>query len=382
MPKNIVLCLDGTHNQIEGVNTNVWRIYSALEKGPEQLTFYHPGVGTLFDRSAATGLRRLFLYALDLTTGTTLRDGFSTAYIFLMRHYEPGDRIYLFGFSRGSYTARAVAGAIHLFGLLERENEHLVPYLWQTYSNDLLGAKKRDSSRVTPTSEAAALTPGEEGSLEGNALFDTVEKFRAELSRSDSVPFAFLGLWDSVSAYGVVPRFRTLPNTRANPSVKVVRHAVAVDERRSFFRLNRFDHKVPGQDLREVWFAGYHSDVGGGIAPPENGLGSISLGWMLREAKGLRFHGPTVAKLLSDPKPDPLAPVHNSMDFKIGFLEFWPVRTWNPKRLRYTWHWPNFFRPRHIPRDAVAHISVKERRDAPGSGYAPKNLPPGIKFES
>jgi uncharacterized protein (DUF2235 family) len=354
MAKNIVLCLDGTHNQITGVNTNVWRLYSALVRDETQLTYYDPGVGTLLDSYSLTFIRKMARYALDLATATSLRDKFVSAYGFIANHYEPGDRIYIFGFSRGAYIARAVAGAINMFGLFRPGNDNLIPYLWQTYSNDKLGKNAKGES----------------------VMFQTAARFRGKVSRPD-VKVHFLGLWDTVSAFGVLTRFRTLPSTRANPSVLTVRQAASIDERRSFFRLNRLEPNVKGQDFRQVWFAGYHSDVGGGIAEPRNGLGLISLKWMFGEAEAhLLEVDPTIRKSLlqvSYARYD--APMHNSMSFLQSLMEFMPARTWNKSKGRYTWHWPNWFRHRHIEEGALIHASVEDRLKDPKTKYEPRNIP-------
>src|SRR5688500_17454032 len=113
MPRNIVVCCDGTGNEIASHETNVLRLYRALERDEGQLTFYDPGVGTLADPMALTRWRKFVQRKLDATIGRSLCQNFSDAYRFVSRNYQEGDQIYLFGFSRGAYTARAVAGAIH-----------------------------------------------------------------------------------------------------------------------------------------------------------------------------------------------------------------------------------------------------------------------------
>jgi uncharacterized protein (DUF2235 family) len=352
MSKNIVLCLDGTHNQISGVNTNVWRLYTALTKDETQVTYYDPGVGTMLDSTALTFPRRMARWLIDLATATSLQAKFTTAYQFLVNRYEPGDRIYIFGFSRGAYTARAVAGAINVFGLLKPGYDHLIPYIWQTYGNDRLGRN----------------TNGE------SILFETAQKFRKELSRTD-VPIHFLGVWDTVSAYGMFTRFRTLPSTRANPSILTVRQAASIDEKRSFFRLNRLATNIKTQDFKEVWFAGYHSDIGGGFKPPENGLGLVTLKWMIgeAEAKGIEIKTEVRDNLLSRASYD--APMHNSMGLSCLIMEFLPVRTWNKTNGNFTWHLPNWFRRRHIEDNAMIHTSVDKRRSDVRMNYHPRNLP-------
>ena len=348
-PKNIVLCLDGTHNQISGVNTDVWRLYAALERDEAQLTYYDPGVGTLKDASALTWHRKMVRWVLDLAAAHSLRDNFIEAYAFIARHYNPGDRIFIFGFSRGAYTARAVAGAIHLFGLIRPENENLIAYLWQTYSDDSQGATEAGQK----------------------LLFETARKFKAACCSSE-VNVSFLGVWDTVSAFGFITQFRTLAHTRNNPSIEVVRHAAAIDEKRSLFGLNQFKHDVEGQDFREVWFAGYHSDVGGGAPANENGLGLISLDWMIREAvkNGMRINSEKQSEL----DPNSSKPVwHNSMGFPMSLLEFLPVRKWNNDTKSYAIKAPNLFKPRPIPEGALIHHTVFDFETS--QNYNPKNLP-------
>src|SRR6266853_1628487 len=127
MPKNIVICCDGTANEFAENNTNVWKMYSTLiDKPGLQVTYYHPGLGTMEPAGALTTITRKTTKLLGMAVGYGLADGIRDAYIFLMNNYEPEDRVFFFGFSRGAYTVRAVASPLKLYGLIPRNNDPLV----------------------------------------------------------------------------------------------------------------------------------------------------------------------------------------------------------------------------------------------------------------
>ena len=299
--KNIVICCDGTNNQIEESSTNVFKLFQSLEETDAQVTFYAPGVGTMAQQGSNTPLRRRLSLAFGLAFGAGLQEDYEEAYRFLMEHYDSGDRVFVFGFSRGALTARALAGMVHMFGLLEKGQENLVPYLARSYSQ---------------------------------AHFELRHSIR-KFTRTD-VRITFLGLWDTVSSYGFAFRRRTLPFTANNPIVDVVRHAISLDERRAYFRANRWGkdyvkwHDVE-QDVREVWFAGVHSDVGGGYADCD--LARIPLQWMLEEmaAKDLTLQWrPDSRKLLYGETsrrpyvPNPCGLQHESLQGAWWAIEFLP----------------------------------------------------------
>jgi uncharacterized protein (DUF2235 family) len=197
------------------------------------------------------------------------------------------------------------------------------------------------------------------------------------------VRISFLGLFDTVSSVGWFWNPLSLPYTSCNPSVDCVRHAVAIDERRAFFRTNLCQCGKE-QDFKEVWFAGVHSDVGGGYENNEQGLAQVAFAWMAREAaaKGLGIDQGQLVKILSGAKysaPDPMAAAHESLDWRWRALEFAP----KPCRPSYTdrsgvvhRQFPvrfNLGRRRNIPRDATLHTSVVSRFNA-GTTYRPRNL--------
>src|SRR6476469_5837913 len=129
MPRNIVLCCDGTANQFAEDRTNVVKLAYTLQQNPaRQIVFYHPGLGTMEPAGALTPVARKVTRLLGLALGYGLQADVRDAYVFLMNNFEPEDRVFLFGFSRGAYTVRALASLLHMYGLIARGNEPLVPY--------------------------------------------------------------------------------------------------------------------------------------------------------------------------------------------------------------------------------------------------------------
>src|SRR5690348_13736437 len=128
MGKNIVICCDGTGNQFDRSKSNVIKLYKALICDDNQIAYYHPGVGTMGSRNALSRVGKLWTKIIGLAFGYGISDNVADAYQFLMRTYEPGDNVYVFGFSRGAYTARALCGMLHTVGLLTEGNEGLIPY--------------------------------------------------------------------------------------------------------------------------------------------------------------------------------------------------------------------------------------------------------------
>src|SRR4051812_4243729 len=130
MAKNIVICCDGTNNEIVGNQTNVLRLFRMLDRSPNQLLFYDAGVGTKADPTAQWPWRRMVRKRLDSAIGVSIRTHVLDAYRFLVEHFQPGDQVFLFGFSRGAYTVRALAAMIRNCGLLCPEFSNLADYAW------------------------------------------------------------------------------------------------------------------------------------------------------------------------------------------------------------------------------------------------------------
>jgi uncharacterized protein (DUF2235 family) len=129
MPKNIVLCCDGTANEFAQDRTNVVKLYFMLDPDPaRQVTYYHPGLGAMEPPGALSGATRLFTRLAGRAFGYGLEGDIRDAYVFLMSNFSEGDRVFLFGFSRGAYTARAMASLLRMYGLIPRGNDALVPY--------------------------------------------------------------------------------------------------------------------------------------------------------------------------------------------------------------------------------------------------------------
>ena len=188
------------------------------------------------------------------------------AYVFLMNSFENGDRLFMFGFSRGAYTVRAVASLLHMYGLFPKGNETLVPYAIR-----MLGSMNRSK-----TAE------------DRERYFVLAEQFKATFGELRVCKPHFVGVWDTVSSVGWIENPLHLPYTADNLDIHYGRHAVAIDERRAFFRTNlwRHAHESPAggpQDLKQVWFPGVHCDVGGGCPESQRGLSKIALKCMLRQ---------------------------------------------------------------------------------------------------
>jgi uncharacterized protein (DUF2235 family) len=127
--KNIVICCDGTGNEFGESNSNVIKLYQTLILDPaRQVAYYHPGVGTTGAKNALTAAGEVWTKFRDLAFGYGFSENIADAYQYLMKVFNPGDQVFIFGFSRGSYTARALCGMLELLGLLQPGNEGQIPY--------------------------------------------------------------------------------------------------------------------------------------------------------------------------------------------------------------------------------------------------------------
>ncbi|MCT8267781.1 DUF2235 domain-containing protein [Afifella sp. JA880] len=358
MPKNIVILFDGTSNEISEDRTNVLRLYGTLEKSEDQLVWYDPGVGTLAaDNSWVRWWPRVVEF-WGMMTGWGLDENVKEAYRFLAENWETGDRIYLFGFSRGAYSATVLAGFIHAIGILETRNFNLLDYAYRAYRS--VGAER-------------------ETKLDEIELYDRV-------LRTEHPPIRLLGLFDTVASViehgGYRIRLRSHAFTNANPSVESVRHAVAIDELRVMFRAQLWP-EAENQDVREVWFAGVHGDVGGGYPEAESGLAKVPLAWMIGETAdmGLVYSEEVVRRLVCGEgamkyeEPNPLGKRHQSMNWFWAIFEFLPrlCAPGSHGRRFLGLAPPAFFSGRKIAEGARVHRSVIIRRDRLGETH--KNLP-------
>lgn len=359
MSKTIVICADGTGNQFCGHNSNVIKLYQCLDltNPARQVAYYHGGLGTMGDPGALSNWSKRWTRAKGLAFGYGLTRAIADIYAYLMETYEGGDSVFLCGFSRGAYTVRALAGLLHMFGLLRPGNLNQIDY-----ATEMLKTKQ------TPAS------------------FDIAAEFKSTFSR-ECKPH-FVGVWDTVSSVGWVWDPLHVPYTARNPDIAIGRHAISIDERRCFFRQNLWSGPGPGQDFKQVWFAGVHSDVGGGYPEKESGLAKIALEWMLVEAEkaGMLLAPAQVSRVLgyaggNFAAPDEKADIHNSLNDTWMLLEPFPhlyvdARVHPPRRkVRFP-----LGRRRFIEPGVTVHESVN-RRIAGNLGYAPPNLPKDCKEE-
>lgn len=292
MAKNLIVCCDGTWNLADQPSkTNVTKVALAVRPradGVEQRVYYGRGVGTRRWERMRGG-----------AFGMGLSRNVMDAYRFLVEAYEPGDQLYLFGFSRGAFTARSLAGLVRNSGILRREDAHRIKEAWALY---------RDRAEK-PNGTAAAL-------------------FRRAYAHETEI--RFIGVWDTVGTLGIpVPRPRWLKpvvalvnrrwafhDTELSSWVKAACHALAIDEQRTPFIPTLWHQKSgaaeAGQELKQVWFAGVHSDVGGGYR--ETALSDITLLWMAHQARrhGLEFD----PEVLSEAGPGAMAPNTDS-NFRV-----------------------------------------------------------------
>ncbi|KAI9455939.1 hypothetical protein BJY52DRAFT_1384548 [Lactarius psammicola] len=430
--RTLVLCFDGTGDQFDADNSNIIQFFSMLKKDDksQQLVYYQAGIGTYTIPEIATPFMAKVKKTIDMAIGSHLDAHVMGGYEFLMEQYHAEDKICIFGFSRGAYTARALAGMIHKVGLLPAGNHQQVPFAYKMFSrNDKIGW-----SQSTVFKKAFSV----------------------------DVEIEFIGVWDTVCSVGFIPH--TLPFTHSNTAVRYFRHAISLDERRAKFKANHWhlqheddqkgtklgemprsnqrhphyhsshhrqhDHKKHGEDetnegvawetdVREVWFAGCHCDVGGGSVPngTRNSLARIPLRWMIRECfranTGIQFYHPSI---LSAPRPpaltpsadqvqasptaattfrteeieelaDALSPIYDELKISKTWwiLEILPMRHREQNRKDYTWKhfWKmNLGEGRAVPKPIresrekiYVHRSVKIRMEAEGlegGKYVPK----------
>jgi uncharacterized protein (DUF2235 family) len=366
MAKNIVVCCDGTANEFAQDRTNVVKLFFTLRQDrSRQVSYYHPGLGTMEPPGALTGLARKTTRLLDQAFGSGLDRDIRDAYVFIMNNFVEGDRIFLFGFSRGAFTVRAVASLLRMYGLMAEGNDTAVPYAIRMFT----GLNRRRNAAGDPQTPASSAT----------SPFRLADEFKQTFSRPCR-PY-FVGVWDTVSSVGWVDNPLWLPYTADNCEIAIGRHAVAIDERRAFFRSNLWTpRRAPPQggplDLKQVWFPGVHADVGGGYPEAESALAKVPLRWMLSEATkaGLLVDDKRVDLILGElgggyVKADPTAPAHESLT--------WP---WWPAELvlkrHYDWatsQWErrmNLGRRRTVPAKSLVHDAAYLR----GAEYL-KNFP-------
>jgi uncharacterized protein (DUF2235 family) len=294
MSKRIIFCADGTWND-SSTNTNVYKIFKAMTFSAEQCPIYDDGVG-----SDGNPLIHMLGGAFGEGLDGKIRDGYTR----ISHLYEHGDQIFLFGFSRGAYTARCLGGMIIACGLpTQHTDDNLTALAFCAY-------RERD--------------PGKKQQL----LASLKQKYAVE-----NVEITMIGVWDTVGSLGVPaliggvdPLRYGFLDTKLHPCVKNAYHAVSIDERRSEFPATLWSGPAaPGQTIEQVYFTGVHCDVGGGY--PESGLSDITLGWMMSKAKALAvdFDPAVYAQYTNIDAKHALDVKHESWSVTWGFPKSRPV---------------------------------------------------------
>ena len=310
MARKLIVCADGTWNRVEEtksgkhVSTNVSKLAAALrsedQQGNPQLLCYLEGVGTNRGEWLRGGM-----------FGFGTSRNIAKAYEFLVNTYMPGDEIWIFGFSRGAFTARSLGGMIRNCGLLKREN------IGQLGAAMALYRDRYDDT--APDAPRARI-------------------FRNTYSHEPRIKF--IGVWDTVGSLGVPGVHLWLArllhfdwqfhDTQLSKITENAYHALAIHEKRCDFLPTLWEKReapeTVNQKLEQVWFAGVHSDVGGGYL--EGGLSDIPFNWMIEKASshGLAFRD----DFLTDARwvhPDPEQKAHNSFDFPFSWLDTLRRRT-------------------------------------------------------
>lgn len=282
--KRIVICADGTWNRPEedlekDFPTNVLKVARGIAPvggdGVEQVVFYDWGIGSYYDRVKGGAF------------GEGINKNIMDAYRFIVQNYDKDDELYFMGFSRGAYTVRSLSGFIYNCGILKRRHANRIQHAFDVY-------KDRD------------IHPDDAYSVE----------FRRKYSVEKTTKIKYVGVWDTVgslgvpiSVFGFLNEKHLFHDTKIGPNIECARHALAIDERRDDFQPTIWKQKR-AMDLKQVWFAGVHCDVGGGYkpGPKKESLADIPLKWIVDEAhkQGLGFE----KHLYSNLRGDPLAEQH------------------------------------------------------------------------
>ena len=350
--KNIVLLSDGTGNEPKLTGeSNVLRLYKMLVKDDEHLVWYDPGVGTEGDPRAITSLGKAITKLSGLIFGYGLKQNVMDAYTFLMESYEPGDRIFLFGFSRGAFTSRAIAGLLYQVGLLRPGQENLIPY-------------------------ALRLFWWHQGYRPDTNTYREADEFSRKFSRPDfqrrqKNKVHYIGIWDTVKATGFARGNVILPWTAQLPIAQALSHAVSIDERRRPYKPILLSYSPEARGLaeakkegrfKEVWFAGVHSDVGGTFED-DHRLADITMEWLVGRAieRGLAIDEDLFAAFRNQPLENAYGKIHD-----MGKL--WAItEIWNHRKI--------------VPPGAVVHESVRYWMNEPSDAPYTPPLPEDVQWE-
>ena len=380
MAKNIVLLSDGTGNSAAKIfKTNVWRVYQALDlSNASQIAFYDDGVGT-------SSFKPLAL--LGGAVGWGLKRNIIAIYMFLCINYKRGDRIFGFGFSRGAFTIRVLSKFILTKGLitnfesqndLRRKAHRLYREFHAEQSRPQQCAGERDRARRDNKLHLSELWQ--------SIVYRCLRCFEPSDIKTEPVPeIAFLGLWDTVDAYGLpIEELKTgidryiwplaLKDVELNSKIKKACHALSIDDKRTSFHPLLWDESKTKTDatstdvekLTQVWFAGAHSNVGGGY--PDDGLSYVSLLWMIDESKK---HGLVICPHATDGFKMNIAPFGKLYDSRAGLGAYYRYcpRCLDPLRDK---------QGAYVPHPKV-HESVIWRIAMGIDRYAPFNLADNIR---
>lgn len=265
--KRVILCADGTWNVRDQVDkatkkrhpSNVTKVARAVRRrasnGIDQIVYYHDGIGT------AGGLDRFTGGAFGEGIEANIRE----LYRFIVYNYEPGDDLYFFGFSRGAFTVRTLAGFMNKLGLIHKDDDYYVPDIYNCY----------ESSKGP-------------GSPEWAKAFHNIK------DTHPCPPIRFIGVWDTVGALGAPGFLGQILNKdkyryhdiELNPNIENAYQALGIDERRKPFKPNLWARPSGWRGkLEQAWFPGVHCNVGGGYSP--DGLANEPLHWIVEKAEGL-----------------------------------------------------------------------------------------------
>jgi uncharacterized protein (DUF2235 family) len=308
MSKSVILLSDGTGNSSAKLQrTNVWRLFQAIDQSkPDQVAMYDDGVGTA---------RARLLAMMGGAFGWGLKRNILDLYKFACRNYRRGDQIYAFGFSRGAFTVRTLIGFISYAGLVDFNSEEELDIhairAYRAYRRHCFMPTRKGASNASPVTWMQRV-----GKFFENApLIGMAQGMPSVRVSPDDVQIRFIGLWDTVGAYGmplrelkpaisflfwpIYWRNRTLPK-----QVKEACHALSLDDQRTTFHpiLWEADNTNPKR-ITQVWFSGVHANLGGGY--PEDKLSLVSLNWISERAAlaGLRLHPTHVARIKDEQSP-------------------------------------------------------------------------------
>ncbi|KAI0039155.1 WD40 repeat-like protein [Auriscalpium vulgare] len=377
--RNLVACIDGTSNQFSIKNTNVVELYSRLYKDDDQLTYYDSGIGTFVKESLISPAywKQVIDNMIDTAIAWHFKRIVLSAYQWLSENYQPGDRIFLFGFSRGAYQVRVIAGMIEKVGLLHKGNNNQIPFAYELYVATTTSRKRDTTPDLQPAEKIGEVkSPKDPGYAE-----QLCNSFKQTLSRED-VRVHFVGVWDTVSSVGFA-RGPSLPETTTGMvHVCACCHALALDENRVKFQpelvnggVGPLDDNRGKGNVKEVWFAGSHSDVGGGNNPNlKLRQFGASLRWMTFEglSHGLRMK-PFQGSQWQAFRPSP------SLTGAWRVMEYIPFRQLSYKDRDSTTRRPHLSRARQVKAGQMIHESVFEIIG--GSYYLPlASLPHDLRL--